>query len=233
MWRWTPPCHPVPTPRMCRRGGAPSQCAGRTTVVGAHGPEGQRAENGGLQRGCWTVTVSLPSSALSATTCQCWCCRVTSGCPICRRRDGPVEPAILITGERLFACWAALMRVHLCPPVRRRARRRLKCGLSRRAMFWNSTARSITVWSWAMAPARLLIDYLVSGSTLALEGTPVDWQGQPDLTFQGAGSHAVHNSGLGNRTLIAAAATVGHQRPLPGTNRPTVANNAVNCSPRT
>ena len=27
--------------------------AGRTTVVGAHGPEGQRAENSGLQRGCF------------------------------------------------------------------------------------------------------------------------------------------------------------------------------------
>ena len=45
-------------------------------------------------------------------------------------------------------------------------------------------------------PPRLLIDYLVPGSTLALEGTPRDWQGQSlDLMFQVGGGPVVYTRG--------------------------------------
>lgn len=45
-------------------------------------------------------------------------------------------------------------------------------------------------------PPRLLIDYLVPGSTLALEGTPRDWQGQSlDLMFQVGGGPVVYARG--------------------------------------
>ena len=43
---------------------------------------------------------------------------------------------------------------------------------------------------------RLLRDYLVPGSTLALEGVPADWTGHSlDLDFQGAGQLVVHTRG--------------------------------------
>ncbi|NMZ99981.1 PAS domain-containing sensor histidine kinase [Pseudomonas lundensis] len=45
-------------------------------------------------------------------------------------------------------------------------------------------------------PPRLLIDYLVPGSTLALEGAPRDWQGQSlDLMFQVGGGPVVYTRG--------------------------------------
>ncbi len=43
---------------------------------------------------------------------------------------------------------------------------------------------------------QLLLDYLVPGSTLALEGVPADWVGHSlDLDFQGAGQQVVHTRG--------------------------------------
>ncbi|OKA21260.1 PAS domain-containing sensor histidine kinase [Pseudomonas versuta] len=46
------------------------------------------------------------------------------------------------------------------------------------------------------ATPRLLLDYLVSGSTLALEGGPADWVGHClDLDFQGPGLNVLHTRG--------------------------------------
>ena len=43
---------------------------------------------------------------------------------------------------------------------------------------------------------RLLIDYMVPGSTMALEGVPADWVGQSlDLDFQCVGLRVVHTRG--------------------------------------
>ena len=104
----------------------------------------------------------------------------------------------MITGERLFG--RMLGRTHAGSPVPARSAPRLEAGIEVRLdpqghvlEIHGAQHHGVVMGN---GPARLLIDYLVPGSTLALEGTPVDWQGQSlDLAFQGAGSHVVHTRG--------------------------------------